>query len=233
MKILWEEIDFVLLDLDGTLLDKHFDDYFWEEHIPEQYAKLMQISIKDAKTEIYAAYKVQEGKLVWTDIDYWSNRFNMDIPALKESVSHLVAVHEGVFPFLEFLQCAGKRVAVLTNAHAKAVEIKLTKIPLRPYLQKIVSANEVGFPKEVCGYWEAAEKIVGFKKERSLFVDDNEEVLMMAKLFGIKHLVYKSYASSQIDRRDSNRFVSIRHFSEIVPPIQSRNEDVPRSLIKI
>ncbi len=219
MKILWDAIDFVLLDLDGTLLDKHFDDYFWEEHIPEQYAKLMQISIDDAKAEIYAEYKVQEGKLVWTDIDHWSNRFGMDIPALKESVSHRVAVHEGVFPFLEFLKCAGKKAALLTNAHAKAVEIKLAKIPLRPYLQKIVSASDVGFPKEVRGYWEAAEKIVGFDKEHSLFVDDNEEVLLMAERFGIKHLVYKSYASSKIDREDSDRFVSIRNFREIVPAI--------------
>jgi len=216
-KVLWESIDFVLLDLDGTLLDKYFDDYFWEEHIPKQYAALKQIPIEDARAEIWAAYKVQEGKLVWTDIDYWSNRFGINIPALKESVSDRVAVHEGVFPFLEFLKCTGKKVALLTNAHTKAVEIKLAKIPLRPYLQKIVSASEVGFPKEVLGYWEAAEKIVGFDKERSLFVDDNEDVLTMAKLFGIKHLVYKSYASSRIAPEDSKSFVSIRHFSEIVP----------------
>jgi len=215
MKILWDEIDFVLLDLDGTLLDKYFDDYFWEEYIPEQYAALKQISIDNAKQEIYAEYKAQEGKLVWTDIHYWSNRFGIDIPALKESVSDRVAVHEGVFPFLEFLKCAGKTVALLTNAHAKAVEIKLMKIPLRPYLQKIVSASEVGFPKEAIQYWEAAEKIVRFDKARALFVDDNEAVLMMAEQFGIKRLVYKSYASSRIPREDSKRFMSIRNFSEI------------------
>jgi len=218
-KILWESIDFVLLDLDGTLLDKYFDDYFWEEYIPEQYAVLNQVSIEDAKAKIHAEYKAQEGKLVWTDIHYWSDRFGIDIPALKESVADRVAVHEGVFPFLEFLKCAGKPVALLTNAHAKAVEIKLKKIPLRPYLQKIVSASDVGFPKEARGYWEAAEKIVGFDKERSLFVDDNEEVLMSAQAFGIKHLVYKSYASSRIDRGDSSRFISIQNFSEIDPTV--------------
>ena len=212
----WESVEFVLLDLDGTLLDKYFDDYFWEEHIPKEYAALNRILIKDAKAKIYAEYKAQEGKLAWTDIDYWSQKFGIDIPALKESVSDRVAVHEGVFPFLEFLKCAGKQVALLTNAHTKAVEIKLAKIPLRPYLQKIVSASSVGFPKEARGYWEAAEKIVGFDKERSLFVDDNEEVLMMAEQFGIKQLVYKSHASSKIARGDSDRFVSIRHFGEIM-----------------
>ncbi len=216
-KVAWDTIDFVLLDLDGTLLDKYFDDYFWEEYIPEQYAALNQISVEDAKTKIHAEYKAVEGKLIWTDIHYWSHRFGLDILALKESVSGRVAVHNGVFPFLEFLKSAGKQVALLTNAHAKSVEIKLAKIPLRPYLQKIVPASEVGFPKEAIGYWEAAQKIVGFDKERSLFVDDNEEVLIMAEQFGIKHLVFKSYASSRIDRGDSERFVSIRNFGEITP----------------
>jgi putative hydrolase of the HAD superfamily len=25
----WNDIDTVLLDMDGTLLDRHFDDHFW------------------------------------------------------------------------------------------------------------------------------------------------------------------------------------------------------------
>jgi putative hydrolase of the HAD superfamily len=33
------EIDYVLLDLDGTLLDKYFDDYFWLHLVPEKYAE--------------------------------------------------------------------------------------------------------------------------------------------------------------------------------------------------
>ena len=213
---MWDAIDFVLLDLDGTLLDKYFDDYFWEEYIPEQYAAQKQIPVESAKVEIYAAYKAQEGKLAWTDIDYWSNRFGIDIPALKLSTSDRVTVHEGVFPFLEFLKSTGKQVALLTNAHVKSVEIKLSKVPLRPYLHKIVSASSVGFPKEADGYWEAAHKIVGFDKERSLFVDDNEDILIMAQRFGIKHLVYKSYASSKIPRPNSNRFMSIQNFSEMM-----------------
>ena len=35
----WNDITWVLLDMDGTLLDKHFDDYFWETLVPEEYAR--------------------------------------------------------------------------------------------------------------------------------------------------------------------------------------------------
>ena len=34
MSFAWQEVDWVLLDMDGTLLDKHFDDYFWETLVP-------------------------------------------------------------------------------------------------------------------------------------------------------------------------------------------------------
>ena len=34
----WADIDTVLLDMDGTLLDLHFDNHFWLEHLPQRYA---------------------------------------------------------------------------------------------------------------------------------------------------------------------------------------------------
>ena len=33
----WSNIDTVLLDMDGTLLDLHFDNFFWLQHLPECY----------------------------------------------------------------------------------------------------------------------------------------------------------------------------------------------------
>jgi FMN phosphatase YigB (HAD superfamily) len=34
----WSAIDTVLLDMDGTLLDLRFDNWFWQELIPRRYA---------------------------------------------------------------------------------------------------------------------------------------------------------------------------------------------------
>ncbi|HEC04859.1 MAG TPA: haloacid dehalogenase, partial [Thiothrix sp.] len=34
----WDEIQTVFLDMDGTLLDLHFDNHFWLEHLPIHYA---------------------------------------------------------------------------------------------------------------------------------------------------------------------------------------------------
>jgi putative hydrolase of the HAD superfamily len=91
----WEKIDTVLLDMDGTLLDRYFDDHFWLEHVPGEYARLRGMALEDAKKELFEKYRSQEGTLNWTDLDYWSERLGLDIPTLKRQVDHLIAVHPG------------------------------------------------------------------------------------------------------------------------------------------
>ena len=59
-KVNWQVIDTILLDMDGTLLDKHFDDYFWEEYVPEVFAEKNKISIFDAEKELLARYRKKE-----------------------------------------------------------------------------------------------------------------------------------------------------------------------------
>ena len=48
----WERIETVLLDMDGTLLDLHFDNYFWQEHLPMRYAELKGLEPVTAKQYI-------------------------------------------------------------------------------------------------------------------------------------------------------------------------------------
>mgnify|MGYP000399803101 CR=1 FL=1 len=48
----WTTIDTVLLDMDGTLLDLHFDNHFWLDYVPRRYAEARGIPEADAKREL-------------------------------------------------------------------------------------------------------------------------------------------------------------------------------------
>jgi len=51
VKISLKDIKFVLLDMDGTLLDRYFDDYFWEHLVPEKYAeKIILHSVRQKRS---------------------------------------------------------------------------------------------------------------------------------------------------------------------------------------
>lgn len=210
------DIRYVLLDMDGTLLDKYFDDYFWEHLLPEKYAEKKKITFGKAKEELLAKYKIHEGTLNWTDIDFWSQEVDIDIPALKEQIHHLIEVHPHVEDFLKMLRRHRKKVFLLTNAHYKVLEIKLRKTELGKYFHAAVTSSEIGYPKEMIEFWEITERQLGFQKEASLLIDDTVTVLKTAAQYGIPYILHKTYASSKAEKGIPDEFPFLEDFRELM-----------------
>ncbi len=216
VKIPLKDIKFVLLDMDGTLLDRYFDDYFWEHLVPEKYAEKNNITFGKAKEELMTKYKVHEGTLNWTDLDFWSKELALDIPALKEQIRHLIEVHPHVEDFLKMLKKQGKKVFLVTNAHYKAIDLKLKRTRLGKYFDSVLSSFDAGYPKENIKFWKEAEKRLGFDKYKTLFIDDTEEILKTAKKYGIRYILYKARANSRVKPKKSNEFLHIFDFNELI-----------------
>jgi len=212
----WDAVETVLLDMDGTLLDKYFDDYFWERLLPEEYARRYRLDIREARHKLLSRYKQEEGKLTWTDLDYWSKEFDIDIPALKEQIHHLIAVHPHVEEFLQFLQKGDKRIHLVTNAHYKTLDLKLKKTEIGKYFDSVVCAFDIGLPKEDNAFWEKAAKVIRFNKETTMLVDDTENVLLSARAYGIRYLILKARPSSRGELRTSEQFPAISYFKELL-----------------
>ena len=216
---LWNDVRFVLLDMDGTLLDKYFDDYFWEHLVPEKYAEKNNISVQEAKEELLRKYRSHEGTLNWTDIDFWSRELDLDIPALKEQIRHLIEVHPYVIDFLEELKKHKKRVFLLTNAHYKTLTIKLRKTEIGHFFDRVVTSFDMKAPKEKLDFWHRAQKVLDFDKHYSLFIDDTVDILYTARDFGIKYIIHKAKANSKDETKNTrvNSFPSIAEFRELLP----------------
>lgn len=215
-KIPLKDIRYVLLDMDGTLLDRYFDDYFWEHLVPERYAEKHNITFGKAREELMKKYKIHEGTLNWTDLDFWSKELDLDIPALKEQIKHLIEVHPHVEDFLKMLRRQGKKVFLVTNAHYKAIELKLKKTRIGRYFDSVLSSFDAGHPKESHEFWKEVERRLGFVKDRTLFIDDTEEVLKTAKKYGIKYILYKARANSKVKPKKTNKFLQISDFRELI-----------------
>ena len=176
----WNDITWVLLDMDGTLLDKHFDDYFWETLVPQEYARRQAMDLALARDLVFARYQREEGTLNWTDIDFWSRELELDIPALKEGIRHLIEVHPDTEDFLQFLRQKDKRVALVTNAHYKTLSLKMNHTGLLGYFDEVVSSFDLGHPKEAVRFWEILHDRLRFDPRGTLLVDDNAEALAAA-----------------------------------------------------
>ncbi len=202
--------------MDGTLLDRYFDDYFWEHLVPEKYAEKHNITFGKAREELFKKYKAHEGTLNWTDIDFWSKELDLDILALKEQIRHLIEVHPHVEDFLKILRAHKIKTFIVTNAHYKVLDMKLKKTDLGRYLTGAITSFEIGFPKERIEFWQKVEKRIGFQKEKTMLIDDTIQILDTAKRYGIKYLIYKARANSRIKPLHSSDFKTILDFSELV-----------------
>ncbi|OLC44326.1 MAG: hypothetical protein AUH74_00575 [Nitrospirae bacterium 13_1_40CM_4_62_6] len=213
----WDQVDDVLLDMDGTLLDRHFDNFFFEEELPRRYAAKHGLAVEEASERLLTMYRAVEGELNWTDLNYWSKTLEIDVVALTKELEHLIPCHPDAVEFLRHLRARGKRVHVLTNAHAAGVEIKIARTRIDRYVDRIVNAFEVGHLKTRPEYWPTCQRLIGFDPSRSLYIDDDEACLAAAQRYGVRHVFHRSKSSSQLPAQASRRFVSIEDFYALMP----------------
>ncbi len=213
----WNNIDTVLLDMDGTLLDLNFDNHFWLEFVPDRYAKKNNLSLEQAKRQLVPQFKEMEGKLEWYCLDYWSDVLKLDIVGLKAEISGLISVLPHVTEFLEVLSRSSKQVILVTNAHRASLDLKMGKTCLTPFFDQIISSHDYGSAKETQAFWSQLDNQHAFDKQRTLLIDDSLAVLKSARLYGIQHLISISKPDSQQLKREIYDFTAIEDFRELIP----------------
>ncbi len=184
----WSVIDTVMLDMDGTLLDQRFDNWFWRELIPDRYAQARGITPPEAAALLAPKFRAVMGTMRWYCIDYWSEELGLDIAGIKRAALDQVGFLPGAQEFLSKLELLGKRRVLLTNAHPVTLAIKNEQVRLSEYFDACYSAHSFHAPKEDAAFWPRFNALERFVPQRTLFVDDSIPVLDAAHRFGIAWL---------------------------------------------
>ena len=212
-KINWSEISTVLIDMDGTILDLHFDNHFWLEHLPLRYSEKMSISIEAAKEKLKSDYLAVVGTIEWYCLDYWAERTQMPIKELKREIQHLIQLRSDAKNFLLALKASGREVILVTNAHPEALSLKIERTQLDQYFDVLYSTHEFGVTKESQLLWQRLQDKQGFDCDKTLFIDDSLEILQSAKQYGIKHLLAVANPDSKKATNVIEGFESVTNFN--------------------
>ncbi len=213
----WNAIESVFLDMDGTLLDLHFDNHFWREFVPQRYAQQHDLDLDAAKATLFPRFSAVAGTLDWYCVDYWSNELGLDIPSLKQELHHLISVHPHVVDFLDAVRRRGKRLVLVTNAHQKSLRLKMERTQLAGHFDAIICTHEFGIPKEHADFWSRLQKREPFDRQFTLLVDDSVPVLKAARDYGISHLLAVRRPDTQSPPREVSEFAAIDSFLDILP----------------
>ncbi len=210
----WNDIKTVLLDVDGTLLDLHFDNSVWDNSLPEAFARKHNLSMSESRSNLYQHMRKVRGKIEFYSFDYWSSFTKIDIEKLHELQQEKIAFRKDAEWFLS--KISGKKATfIATNADRKSFGIKDTKLGLTSKVKGVFSSQDFQSPKEEQAFWSAVQNATGFEGSTTLMIDDNEKVLEAAASYGIEHLRFVETPDSQKGTRHSSKFIGINNFVEL------------------
>ncbi len=215
MHIPWAKIDHVFLDMDGTLLDLNFDNFFWQEYLPRKWGELNDLDPETARDRLMPIFRSKQGTLKWYCLDYWTEELEIDLLDLKSELDHLIKTRPFSNEFLIALSSSGKQVIMVTNAHQKLVEIKLEKTGIGKHFDLIISSHDLGSAKEEKVFWEKLSKKIDYDPVSTILIDDNLSVLRSARDYGIQNLFTIAQPDSGKPPRAISEFPVIESFENL------------------
>lgn len=214
----WDAVEWVILDMDGTLLDLAYDNYFWRDLLPQRYAEKHGLTLARAREALAPKFIAVEHTLPWYCTDYWSEITGLGIAQLKREIRDRIRVLPGAEDFLQAVRASGRPLWLATNAHRDSWQLKIEHTGLGHYFDRIVSSHDFGHPKEAQAFWHALRDGRPFDPQRALFVDDSALVLAAARTFGIGQVVGLRQPDSGAAERDLPGFVTARTIGELSRP---------------
>jgi putative hydrolase of the HAD superfamily len=217
--MIFKDIECLLIDMDGVILDNAYDNDFWQNQIPEVIADSKGIAFDDAKRLAIQIFNYKKNTKDWYDVDYWSNMLSIDIEAQKRSEKSFskISLYDGVIDTLSVLKNKTKMI-LITNAHRKTLNIKLEKYNLTPYFDEMVCAHELNYVKEDIQLWYMLRSKYRLDYEKTLLVEDTINNINVGLSAGISGAIYVGDEKFTV----SDKIIKLSSINQILSAVNYR-----------
>jgi len=217
--MIFKDIECLLIDMDGVILDNAYDNDFWQNQIPEVIADNKGIAFDDAKRLAIQIFNYKKNTKDWYDVDYWSNMLDIDIEAQKRSEKSFsrISLYDGVIDTLSVLKNKTKMI-LITNAHRKTLNIKLEKYNLTPYFDEMVCAHELNYVKEDIQLWYMLRSKYRLDYEKTLLIEDTINNINVGLSAGISGAIYVGDEKFTV----SDKIIKLSSINQILSAVNYR-----------
>ncbi len=171
------------LDLDGTIVDRGFAEFFWMELVPRLYAESKGVDLERAREEVYSAYdEVGPSDLRWYFPEYWFSRFGIKADPLRlieENADRLRMYPDAE----ELLSKVGGRYMVVASTNSARIFAEAYQRILGIRFDAIISSvSDFGIPRKNAEFYRRAAAALRVDPGEVLHVGDDPERDLKAAL---------------------------------------------------
>ena len=221
MKLLAFDVDAVIFDMDGTLLNstslwQDIDKAFFAKRgmeVPEEYAQhIVHLGLKQAAIYTKKAYGFDETP---EEIMEGWHQMSLDI------YQHDVELKPGALELLELLKSRGVKMAIATANDDKLYMPCIERLGIGKYFDFIADVNNVKEGKQSARIYEFLAEQMGVKKENTMVVEDMPTCVKTAYQNGFITVAIFDNASKDYDseKRD-NSDLYINSFYDLIDKIK-------------
>ena len=213
----WNAIDTVLVDMDGTLLDLAFDNYFWLDLVPEHYARKHGLTVAESRAALAPRFAAKVGTLDWYCLDHWTRDLGLDLKIAEARASRAHSVPAG----RARVPRRGSRADASDSASSPMrTAIRSRSRPSTPGIDRLVDgvvcSHDFAAPKESADFWRALERHEPFDGARTLLIEDSLAVLAAARSHGVQHTVAIRRPDSRQPPRAIAGFAAIDGVADLI-----------------
>ncbi len=211
-----KEVDAVIFDLDGTLLDSL---WAWKdsgvnylrsigiEPPADLQAKLEEMSLMDGANYLKETYQLAEPPEVILE---------RTLAPIKHRYMYEILPMPDVVEQLARLKAQGVKMAVATASHGEFAQAALKRLGMLDYFEFIITCDEVGIGKTSPKVYEVAQERLGTARERTLVAEDALYALETAHKAGFLTAAIEELHSlhQQVEKRNIADYYVIEYEGE-------------------
>lgn len=212
------EINYIIFDMDGTLLDSLS---VWADSDREfitglglKYEPKCSLAMKKMHFNSACEYLVKEFSLPFSAEE--TGKRILEI--VEEHYINGVTLKDGVEEFLGSAHKARVKMCVATSNKKALAEASLNAKGIMEYMEFVITSDEVGGGKESPEIFLKAAEMLGAVPEKTAVFEDSIHAVMSAKSAGFKVVgVYDKLCPEEFDEIEKYADISVKSFKEVIP----------------
>ena len=186
-----DNIDGIIFDLDGTLIDSMG---VWE-NLASEFLRKNKIVANEGLEEIIKTMTLRESSKYLIDeynLDYTIEEVIINIKDIVfDAYKYDIKAKDCVYEYLDILEKKNLKMMILTASEKELVEICLKRLGLTKYFDHIITCGDVNLSKNNPEIYILASNLINAKPERVLIFEDSYHCVKAAKKANVKVVAVK------------------------------------------